>query len=125
MALATVFRRSDDGEGGWRLSLTARILAVNIFALIVLAGGFFYLDSFRTQRCRDFSGVGACAAGKVIEAAQHRHVGKTGRLEQAEVILLDQGTDDAFRPKLWIGFGALADRLRYDDVRDLHSAARA
>src|SRR6185312_1804815 len=83
------------------------------------------LDSFRTQRCRDFSGVGACAAGKVIEAAQHRHVGKTGRLEQAEVILLDQGTDDAFRPKLWIGFGALADRLRYDDVRDLHSAARA
>jgi two-component system sensor histidine kinase ChvG len=49
MALATVFRRSDDGEGGWRLSLTARILAVNIFALIVLAGGFFYLDSFRTQ----------------------------------------------------------------------------
>ena len=49
MALATVFRRSDDGEGGLRLSLTARILAVNIFALIVLAGGFFYLDSYRTQ----------------------------------------------------------------------------
>lgn len=49
MALATVFRRNDDGEGGWRLSLTARILAVNIFALIVLAGGFFYLDSYRTQ----------------------------------------------------------------------------
>ncbi len=49
MALATVFRRSDDGEGLWRLSLTARILAVNIFALIVLAGGFFYLDSYRTQ----------------------------------------------------------------------------
>jgi len=49
MALATVFRRSDDGEGGWRLSLTGRILAVNIFALIVLAGGFFYLDSYRVQ----------------------------------------------------------------------------
>ena len=49
MALATVFRRNDDGESGWRLSLTARILAVNIFALIVLAGGFFYLDSYRTQ----------------------------------------------------------------------------
>ena len=49
MALATVFRRNDEGEGGWRLSLTARILAVNIFALIVLAGGFFYLDSYRTQ----------------------------------------------------------------------------
>ena len=49
MALATVFRRNDDGEGGWRLSLTGRILAVNIFALIVLAGGFFYLDSYRVQ----------------------------------------------------------------------------
>jgi len=48
MALATVFRRND-GESRWRLSLTARILAVNIFALIVLAGGFFYLDSFRIQ----------------------------------------------------------------------------
>jgi len=32
-----------------RLSLTARILFVNIFALVVLAGGFFYLDSYRTQ----------------------------------------------------------------------------
>src|SRR3954465_15588850 len=49
MALATVFRRSDDGEAPWRLSLTQRILAVNIFALVVLAGGFFYLDSYRTQ----------------------------------------------------------------------------
>lgn len=32
-----------------RWSLTARILAVNIFALALLAGGFFYLDSFRTR----------------------------------------------------------------------------
>jgi two-component system, OmpR family, sensor histidine kinase ChvG len=49
MAWATAFRRSDDGSGGVQLSLTARILAVNIFALAVLAGGFFYLDSYRTQ----------------------------------------------------------------------------
>jgi two-component system sensor histidine kinase ChvG len=33
----------------WRLSLTRRILAVNIFALALLAGGFFYLDSYRTR----------------------------------------------------------------------------
>ncbi|MGK2912045.1 MAG: ATP-binding protein [Sphingobium sp.] len=32
-----------------RLSLTRRILAVNIFALALLAGGFFYLDSYRTR----------------------------------------------------------------------------
>ncbi len=32
-----------------RLSLTRRILAVNFFALALLAGGFFYLDSYRTR----------------------------------------------------------------------------
>jgi two-component system sensor histidine kinase ChvG len=46
-------RRSDEGDlalswsGRW--SVTARILAVNIFALALLAGGFFYLDSYRTR----------------------------------------------------------------------------
>src|SRR6478736_339526 len=51
MALATVFRRNKQPGSGLmsRLSLTARILFVNIFALVVLAGGFFYLDSYRTQ----------------------------------------------------------------------------
>ena len=32
-----------------RLGLTARILAVNILPLLVLGGGLFYLDSYRTQ----------------------------------------------------------------------------
>jgi len=32
-----------------RLSLKARILAVNIFALAILAGSLFYLDSFRSR----------------------------------------------------------------------------
>lgn len=36
-------------EGAARTSLTTRILAVNIFALAMLAGGFFYLDSYRSQ----------------------------------------------------------------------------
>ena len=36
-----------DWSAGW--SLTARILAVNVFALLMLAGGFFYLDSFRVR----------------------------------------------------------------------------
>ena len=46
-------RRSEDRDlalawsGRW--SLTSRILAVNIFALAMLAGGFFYLDSYRAQ----------------------------------------------------------------------------
>jgi two-component system sensor histidine kinase ChvG len=32
-----------------RISLTRRILAVNVFALAILAGGFFYLDSYRAR----------------------------------------------------------------------------
>jgi two-component system sensor histidine kinase ChvG len=32
-----------------RASLTTRILALNIFALALLAGGFFYLDSYRAR----------------------------------------------------------------------------
>ena len=32
-----------------RISVTRRILAVNIFALAILAAGFFYLDSYRTR----------------------------------------------------------------------------
>lgn len=45
-----VTRRPDRApRGPWRISLTRRILAVNIFALALFAGGFFYLDSFRTR----------------------------------------------------------------------------
>lgn len=36
-----------------RLSLTQRILAVNIFALAILAGSLFYLDSFRARVTAD------------------------------------------------------------------------
>lgn len=44
-------RDRDDLTVRWsaRLSLTARILAVNVLALLLLAGGFFYLDSYRSR----------------------------------------------------------------------------
>jgi two-component system sensor histidine kinase ChvG len=45
--------RSDDREltlrWSARVSLTPRILFVNVFALALLAGGFFYLDSYRSR----------------------------------------------------------------------------
>ncbi len=42
------------GPGGWlpfdrALSLTARILAINILVITLLVGGFLYLDSYRTR----------------------------------------------------------------------------
>ena len=54
MASATVLPKSERKVGwlrGWtkRLSLRQRILAVNIFAIAILFGSIFYLDSFRTR----------------------------------------------------------------------------
>jgi two-component system sensor histidine kinase ChvG len=57
MAPVTDFPTTDDpAETGdlalrWsgQISLTRRILAVNIFVLLLIAGGFFYLDSYRTR----------------------------------------------------------------------------
>lgn len=53
MARVTDSPRSDDRELTLRwsgqVSLTPRILAVNIIALALLAGGFFYLDSYRSR----------------------------------------------------------------------------
>jgi two-component system, OmpR family, sensor histidine kinase ChvG len=54
MAPDTVFRTSRSERDlalQWsnRVSLTPRILAVNIFALALLGGGFSYLDSFRSR----------------------------------------------------------------------------
>src|SRR5687767_14633939 len=53
MAPDTVSTKSEERHGSveWtnRISLRRRILAVNIFALAILAGGFFYLDSYRAR----------------------------------------------------------------------------
>jgi two-component system sensor histidine kinase ChvG len=53
MVSAIALPRNEDGDLELRLSqrwsLTRRIMAVNIFALAMLAGGFFYLDSYRSQ----------------------------------------------------------------------------
>jgi len=53
MAPAIASTRNEERQAGgeWtpRFSLTRRILAVNIFALAILAGGFFYLDSYRAR----------------------------------------------------------------------------
>lgn len=53
MGPATALPRLDAPEPPlrWsgRVSLRTRILAVNVFALVLLAGGFFYLQSYRTR----------------------------------------------------------------------------
>lgn len=63
MAWAIVLQRnSDDGlllAWSARWTLTARILAVNIFALAMLAGGFVYLDTYRTRLIDQRAGAAA------------------------------------------------------------------
>jgi len=53
MGPAIASPRSEDREltlrWSARVSLTPRILFVNVFALALLAGGFFYLDSYRSR----------------------------------------------------------------------------
>lgn len=51
MVSATASTKSEDVALRWsrRWSLSARILAVNVFALIMLAGAVLYLDSFRER----------------------------------------------------------------------------
>ncbi|MFT3978017.1 MAG: stimulus-sensing domain-containing protein, partial [Sphingomonas bacterium] len=72
MAPDTVSQRSEGGDLAlrWsgRVSLTRRILAVNIFALLLLAGGFFYLDSYRA-RIEDYRTVQAMREVRLIAAA--------------------------------------------------------
>ena len=57
MASDTALPRSEDRElrlrWSRRLSLRQRILAVNIFAIVILAGSLFYLDSFRGRLTED------------------------------------------------------------------------
>lgn len=76
MAPVTASRRIEPDSDGrdlalrWsgRVSLTTRILALNIFALALLAGGFFYLDSYRS-RILDSRTAQASREARLIAAA--------------------------------------------------------
>ena len=53
--IALTMSEAGDAANGWRLSipLAWRILAVNIFVLVLVVGGFLYLDSYRTRLVTD------------------------------------------------------------------------
>ncbi|MCP3730717.1 sensor histidine kinase [Sphingomonas sp. MG17] len=65
-----------------RLSLTPRILAVNIFALAMLAGGFFYLDSYRARIVDSRVAQASREAGLIAQA-----VAMTPPADRAALIL--------------------------------------
>ena len=102
--------RSDESDLSlvWsgRLSLTRRILAVNIFALALLAGGFFYLDSYRTRLIDDRSAQAAREIELMSRAVTLADVHDRDRLiaslaEESDGRLRFYGPDGALAADSW------------------------
>lgn len=117
-ALPTPDTRPDLGERRpriarrrlWRtrgVSLTTRILVVNVLALALLAGGFFYLDSYRTQLinerfrlARAEAEIAAAALGPAKPTERRRLMASIGTGQTLRLWLYDrQGRleEDSFR----------------------------
>lgn len=105
MAPDTDFPRTDDPDLSlrWsgRISLTRRILAVNIFALALLAGGFFYLDSYRVRLIDDRIARAEREAGLIAQALE----AAPARLRPE--LLGDFGDRTGTRLRLYTADGAL------------------
>ncbi|HKR24099.1 MAG TPA: ATP-binding protein [Allosphingosinicella sp.] len=104
--------RSEDKELGlrWsqRLSLRQRILAVNIFAVAILAGSIFYLDSFRSRLTE------ARVDQAQSEAVMIAHMLAAVSSDARQPILVRLGRDSATRLRVYGGPGG---RLTGDSWR--------
>ena len=108
MASDTVLRRNEDRElrlrWSRRFSLRQRILAVNIFAIVILAGSLFYLDSFRSRLTEDR--IGQSASDTVMIAHMLGAIPPQSR----QPILVGLGRDSGTRLRVYGRDGAkLAD----------------
>ncbi|KUR73310.1 ATP-binding protein [Novosphingobium sp. FSW06-99] len=94
----------------WRtrgLSLTSRILAVNVIALALLAGGFFYLDSYRTQLINERFRLARAEVEIAATALAHAPPGERRRL------MVEIGQSQVLQLRLFDSRGALeADSFR-------------
>ncbi|MDP3552151.1 MAG: ATP-binding protein [Novosphingobium sp.] len=84
----------------WRIrgvSLTTRILFVNVIALALLAGGFFYLDSYRKQLIEERFKL----ARAEVEIAADGLIGMD--MEQRKALLARIGTEQVLRLRLYDG----------------------
>jgi two-component system sensor histidine kinase ChvG len=108
-----------------RLSLTTRILAVNILPLALLGGGIFYLDSYRKQLLSERYKLARIEAQITAEAL----AGAT--LERQEAVMTQIGKEQHMRLRLFNGDGQLTvdsfaldkpqfqlDRLPHETGRD-------
>lgn len=83
------------------VSLTTRILAVNVIALALLAGGFFYLDSYRTQLIEERFKLARAEADIAADALDG------ASMAQRRQLMARIGTDQVLRLRLYNGEGQL------------------
>lgn len=83
------------------LSLTARILAVNVIALALLAGSFFYLDSYRTQLLGERFKLARAEAEIAADALDG------ASLAQQKALIVRIGQEQHLRLRLFDGQGRL------------------
>ncbi|MEO7680692.1 MAG: stimulus-sensing domain-containing protein [Sphingomonas sp.] len=99
---------------GWstQVSLTPRILFINIFALALLAGGFYYLDSYRSR----------LVDGRVAQASREaRLIGEAIAAAPAprrNVVALRLARDTGSRIRLYDNAGALVADTRMLGLRN-------
>ena len=103
-----------------RFSLTARILLVNMLPLLLLGGGLFYIDSYRTQLINERFKLARIEAQITAEAL----AGATK--ERQEALLVQIGKEQGMRlrmfdaeGRLWADSFALAEpSFTFDDISD-------
>lgn len=81
----------------WRISLTARILAVNVIAFALLAGSLFYIDSYRRELfaerfrlARTEAEITAAALTDLSPAEQRRLLATIGTTQNLRLRLYDR-----------------------------------
>ncbi|MEP3050550.1 MAG: ATP-binding protein [Erythrobacter sp.] len=93
-----------------RFSLTARILIVNILPLVLLGGGLFYIDSYRTQLLDERFKLARIEAQITAEAL----AGATR--ERQEALLVQIGKEQRMRLRMFDAAGVLtADSFALDE----------
>ena len=104
-----------------RLSLTARILAVNLLLLLLLGGGLFYIDSYRTQLLNERYKLARIEAQITAEALAG------ASRERQEALLVQIGKEQRMRlrmfdaeGRLWADSFALEEEpsFKFDDITD-------
>ncbi|MDY7098618.1 MAG: stimulus-sensing domain-containing protein [Pseudomonadota bacterium] len=103
-----------------RFALTARILIVNIMPLVLMGGGLFYLDGYRTQLIGERFKMARIEAQITAEAL----AGATK--ERQEALLVQIGKEQRMRlrmfdaeGRLWADSFALAEpAFQFDDISD-------